>query len=272
MATLSSLSLNVTDCSVTTSVANDDIARLMYYLNCVTVGISLDILQDDLIHHQNYHSLSPTCIALVIKTATELSTDLFIGKVIFRDDDCDVLERGERNKIIRISTACNIVSLQRDIFLMGKVRNATQVMFFHSSWLDSNYTQPIQRILCTLLGTKHCSHCEGADGLCMCTRCPRTSKSECSDFVDTFLDIVNAITPPRSSSTNPRPSTPKPPPVETPRPGVHQCNCNGCGWCLFTGARYKCTTCYDYNLCEQCEPDPSRCPSNLKAISTPHKN
>ena len=129
MATLSSLSLNMTDCSLATSVANDDIARLMYYLKCVTVDIGLDILQGDLVHHQNYRSLSPTRIALVIQTAAELSPDLFIDKFIFRDDNCEVLEWGERNKFVRISAACSIVSLQRDIFLMGKVRNVTQVMF-----------------------------------------------------------------------------------------------------------------------------------------------
>ena len=190
MATLSSLSLNITNCGSSTSVPNDDIARLMYYLRCVTVSVGLDVLQDDLVSYKNYRSLSPTRIAMVVQAAAELSPDLFIDKVIFCDDDCEVVERNEGNKFVRISAACNILSLQSDIFIMGKVRNATEVMFFRSSWLDRNYTQPMQRIVRTLLGT--------------------------------------------------------------PKPGEHQCDCDGCGRRSFTGVRYKCTTCYDYDLCEQC--------------------
>jgi len=56
----------------------------MYYLNCVTIGVGLDILADDLVRFKDYRLLNPARIAVVFKTAIELSPDVFMGKIIFR--------------------------------------------------------------------------------------------------------------------------------------------------------------------------------------------
>lgn len=54
-------------------------------------------------------------------------------------------------------------------------------------------------------------------------------------------------------------------------PAVHQgVVCDGCGKDPITGVRYKCTTCFNFDLCETCEAKKVHDPSHpLRAISTP---
>ncbi|KAJ2913688.1 hypothetical protein MD484_g6726, partial [Candolleomyces efflorescens] len=262
MATLAGLSFNVQGFGRSTSVPDDDVARLMYYLNCVTVSLGFDILQDDLVDYQNYHRLNSTRIALVIKSAAELTPDIFIDRILFRDDAGEVVPSGSSNKFVSITSALDLVSIQRDFILGGQVKDVTKVMFFKSSWLNTFYNGPIERIAKALLEstTKHCSHCEGDPGMCACSTCPRSDKSQCKPIFESFLDALTSTlaTPAASSSTRSRSPAPPPVPARAPPaparqgPVQHQANCDGCGWQLFTGPRYKCNNCYDFDLCQGC--------------------
>jgi hypothetical protein len=51
-------SFKFADFIITATVADDEIARPMDYLNSATVGVGLDVLQDYLVRYQNYYSLS----------------------------------------------------------------------------------------------------------------------------------------------------------------------------------------------------------------------
>jgi len=235
-------------------VPDDDIARLMYYLNCVTISLGLDILHDDLVDYQNYHRLSSVRIALVFKSAVEFSPDIFLNKLIFKDDEGDIVPAGSSNKFVNITTACDIVSIQRDFVIGGQVKDVTKVMFFKTSWLNTFYNGPIERIAKAVLAasTKHCQHCEGETGMCACSTCPRTSSSKCRPVFESLFDaLLSAAATPSSSTSRARSRSPAPSPKSTARP-QHQANCDGCMWQLFTGPRYKCNDCYDFDLCEPC--------------------
>lgn len=250
MATAAALSFEFSSFGRTVSVPDDDVARLMYYLNCVTASLGMDILQDDLLDYVNYRKLSTPRIALVFKTAVELSPDIFVDKVLFRDDQGDVVPSGSSNKFVEITAACDLISIQRDFVIGGQVKDVTKVMFFRSSWLKTYYTDPVERIAMIILGTKHCSHCEGSPGMCACSTCPRATNSQCKPIFESFLDVLlTGTTSPSTSGIRPVSPAPPPPPPPSLR---HQANCDGCQWQLFSGARYRCNNCYDFDLCDSC--------------------
>ncbi|KIJ42079.1 hypothetical protein M422DRAFT_31470 [Sphaerobolus stellatus SS14] len=225
MATATSVSVNATQGdTITILVENDDISMLMYYLDCVTVGIGLDILPKELMDFAKHRSLSPAQRALVFSKACELSPDKFIDKFIFRDDTREMINNG-RNSFWTIEAACKVVSLQRDLFIAGKVQTATEVMFFETSWLDDAYTHPMQRLSRPFTGSAHCLHCQGDFGPCLCSNCPRFEDSECS------------------SARPPSPSR---------SPHQHRYTCDGCGVVDFEGSLYLCTVCTDFGFCQTC--------------------
>jgi hypothetical protein len=146
MPIASSVSVTVADAGTSVVVPNNDLTRLMYYLHCITVGLGLDILEDDLIDYENYRRLSRARTELVFQSALLFSPDELIDKLIFRDDD-QIVTKTSSNQFCKISVARNIVSLQRDVVIAGKIQNATSIMFFRSSWLEKHYTNPVLSLL-----------------------------------------------------------------------------------------------------------------------------
>ncbi|KDR76199.1 hypothetical protein GALMADRAFT_210854 [Galerina marginata CBS 339.88] len=239
MATAGLFSMDFKETGYTMVIPDDDLARLMYYLHCVTVGVGLDVLQDDLVDFRNYNRLSQARITLVLKYAIEFSPDEFLNKLIFLDDEGEVVTGASPNKFVTISTACDIVSVQSNILIAGKVKDVTKVMFFKSSWLELYYTGPIAR---ALLDSRHCAHCKGASGMCQCELCPRPSDANCQPLLDALIDALNSTTL----------STPAQPAAPARTTTSHECVCDGCRKQYPEGARYRCEDCEDFDLCQDC--------------------
>lgn len=264
MATVAGLSVNVSSFGAVVTIPDDDIARLMYYLRCVTLSLGLDILQDDLVDFRNYRKLNANRRRSVYKAALEYPPSFFNNKLIFKDDAGEIVTGSNTNDFINITTACNVVSVQRDFVLGGQVRDVTKVMFYKSSWLNKHYNRPIER-LANVYGTKHCQHCEGENLVCACSICPRKSNSKCTPVFESFIEawitgVASASVSQPTRAAPPRAPTPPPKPIPT----QHQAHCDGCGSKYMTGQRYKCNVCPDYDLCSSCYA------SGSKHIDTGH--
>ncbi|CAF5086121.1 unnamed protein product, partial [Rotaria sp. Silwood1] len=93
------------DTSVNVNVPNNDVARLMYYLNCVCSAIQYN--DSDLSRFRNYRnwaSLSSEDIRLLLVLCLTLRPDLLDDKVFFHSD---ALCGDSSNKFFEISQVRN---------------------------------------------------------------------------------------------------------------------------------------------------------------------
>jgi hypothetical protein len=163
MATASMLSVTVADTGRSVVVPDDDIARLMYYLQCVTVSLGLDILEDDLVDYKNYRRLSRARTELVVKSALLFSPDEFIDKLIFRDDDDEIVTGTFQQVLQDFSCVRHRLSPARCRYRgedAERYRGHVLQVFVARNVLHP----PLLRIL----SSKHCVHCEGMGGMCEC--------------------------------------------------------------------------------------------------------
>jgi hypothetical protein len=138
--------MSVAKTSTSIVVQDNDVTHLMYYLHCVTMGLGLNILEDDLVNYKNYRQLSCARTKLIFKSTLLFSPDELIDKLIFQDDD-QIVTKTLANQFHKVSVACDIISLQQDVIIARKMQNTTSIMFFRSSWLKKNYTQPLLSLL-----------------------------------------------------------------------------------------------------------------------------
>ncbi|KAI2489218.1 Mindbomb E3 ubiquitin protein ligase 2 [Fragilaria crotonensis] len=272
--------LKATGVSVT--VPDYDVCRLSYYLKCGTVSCGLDVIVDELVDFKNAHKLPKARQDAIFRLAyDDFDLEKLANVTIFLDDENQLLPKGTRNEFYDVSTVSNILAIQENAIIGGKHKEIRKIMVCDKDWLEKYYVKPLQnnsgrlsRILSggtstseianisALLGAlvvsamlnddddhcdhckggsgecacksgcavksstkcsasrKHCSHCKGLDGICCCDEgCPAKAESLCKVV---HSGIICDSCHSRS--------------IEGP----------------IEGARYKCNTCPNYDLCEKC--------------------
>ena len=135
--------ISVKDTTTSCTVPSNDIARLMYYFNCVCSCIEPD--NNDTIrrlrNYSNYASLSREEEVQLLALCLALSPDKLIGSVLFPADNCG------GNKFLELS-AVSTNMVVADSFVIGGQRKKVQsIMMFEKSWLERNYINPLKSIV-----------------------------------------------------------------------------------------------------------------------------
>jgi len=126
----------------TTTVPNNSIALLMYYLNCVATVIDVDDRR--LTDYQNFDELSGEELVTVYALAKVFHPSIFINAGIFIVDP--KLLFNTSNQFYEITDETIGFHVNTEIMIGGKVKKAWKLMACNNKWLSENYFMPIQEL------------------------------------------------------------------------------------------------------------------------------
>jgi hypothetical protein len=127
------------------NIPNNDIARLMYYLNavCYTIDCNNDPDIQRFRDFKNWSYLSfDDQKALVILCYT-FSPDVFDNKVFFHSNE---LCGNNSNQFYTINQVRSQLVAVESIIIAGQARQVNKIMTYTMSWMKNNYFDPIQRL------------------------------------------------------------------------------------------------------------------------------
>lgn len=129
----------------TADVPNNDIAKVMYYLNCVCYCI--DYKDNDisrLTNYRNWAALSDEEDRLVFILAATLSPDILINKVLFHSD---VLSRDMSGRFYEINQVNHQLVIASSLVIAGRTCRVNRILAFKQEWLQNNYIDPMTRLV-----------------------------------------------------------------------------------------------------------------------------
>ena len=223
------------------TVPNNDIAKLMYYLSCVSSVIQYD--DNTFTDYQNYYKLTVEEYAAVLALASILNPQLFIEANIFIVNP-NLLFDSSGNQFYKITDETIGVHVNQEIMIGGRAVKVLNVMACNNNWLLEYYYTPINAIK-RMISRKDIGYGE---------------------------QVVNTSS--STSTSNPVTNAPiitqefRDKPISTICSSCHRqivtrtkmkFNCVACFCFLFTGILYICVqACLDKNIC--CCDVIHRCP------------
>lgn len=126
------------------TVPDNDLARLMYYLNCVFSAIEYN--DQDVRRYRNYQNwsfLNESEQRTVLVLALALSPDEFDGKVFFQSDE---LCGDSSNKFYELSQVRHQLLAVQSIFIAGQTRHVKKIMTYKMSWIQAYYAEPVKNL------------------------------------------------------------------------------------------------------------------------------
>jgi hypothetical protein len=144
MAMFQRSNIGVREYGTTVSVPDNDVARCMYYLNCVCAVIDYnDANIRRYTNYREYWRLSNDEVEIVYRLCLTLSPDEFEDKVFFQSD---AMCGSSANNFFEISQVQNRLGVVGSIVIAGRSRQVTNIMTYKMSWMRANYFGPMSRL------------------------------------------------------------------------------------------------------------------------------
>jgi hypothetical protein len=140
------------------TVADNDIAKLMYYLKCVCTTIECNDQPEirRFTNYSNWRSLSTDEQQQLFVLCYTLSPDILQNKVFFQNDTLCIDTSNEFYEISQVSR--QLVAAQ-SIVIAGQTRRVNKIMTYKMSWMQENYLEPMRRLAQRFNKKKRLSRC-----------------------------------------------------------------------------------------------------------------
>ena len=141
-ATLAMKNIKVRAFGTTTTVPDNAIAKLMYYLHCVSVVI--DYHDRTLTDYQNYDELTSEELLAIYVLAKLFDPSIFIEKSVFIVDEKLLID--SNNQFYEVTDETVGFHASREIVIGGKTVKVLKLMACNNTWLSKNYYMPMKLI------------------------------------------------------------------------------------------------------------------------------
>ena len=127
-----------------TTVPDDDVARLMYYLSCVDAVINYQVI-DKLSDFRNYKRLTVEDMTALFKLVLLFNPEIFLDANIFILQIAP-LPNGLDNQFYEITNERIGIHINNQILIGGRTVRVMKFMVCNPTWLIRNYYRPWKNI------------------------------------------------------------------------------------------------------------------------------
>ena len=145
MAAFSTVDFDITPFGTTVTVPDADIARIMYYIDCVCTVI--DYNDGDIRRYRNYTNwanMSDQEDRLIFILALAMSPKDLDDKVFFNNPQ---LCGDSSNKFYEIGQVRRQVVVVQSIVIGGQQRQVKKIMAYTNTWIQRNYLIPMKNLI-----------------------------------------------------------------------------------------------------------------------------
>ena len=135
-------SLDVKNTGRTTYVPDNNLAKLMYYLDCATTVIQYD-LEGRLTDYKNYDRLRAEEEELVVDLVKIVEPDFLIKHYLFLVGEKYIGYYPSDNKFLEITNNIFGLHIDSEIMVAGVARRVNKIMVCRECWLKEYYYDPM---------------------------------------------------------------------------------------------------------------------------------